>query len=236
MALGSHKSRAMAGALAVLCLSSPGTAAQTLDERPWVSTGQAASFAAAGALYGVSLLLDRAEGPPRCAPCDLGGVPWFDRWAVRTPDLVISRVSDVLLLGLAGATLVDSGRRPDGGAPDMVVTLEGVAWTYAVTQISKAVIGRLRPVMYTDQAAVAASRISSQRSMPSGHTSAAFAFAAGYLANTSDAGTAPKLAAMIAAAGVAALRVAAAKHFPSDVLVGALVGTASALVVHEIRF
>jgi membrane-associated phospholipid phosphatase len=236
MALISHKCRAVVGALSVLWLVAPAAAGQVVEERAWVSTGQAASFAGAGALFGVSILLDRAEGPPRCAPCDLRLVPVFDRWAVRTPDLVLSRMSDVLLLGLAGATLVDSGRRPDGGGPDMIVSLEGAAWTYAVTQLSKAVIGRLRPVMYTDQAAAAAGRLTNQRSMPSGHASAAFAFAAGYWANSSDAGTAPKLAAMIAAAGVAALRVAAAKHFPSDVLVGALVGTASALVVHEMRF
>ncbi len=226
----------MAGAAAVLWLASAGAQAQVAEERPWVSTGQVASFAGSGALYGVSLLLDRAEGPPPCAPCNLQSVPAWDRWAVRTPDAVLSRVSDVLLLGLAGATLVDTGRRADGGGPEMIASLEGAAWTYAVTQISKALIGRLRPVMYTDQAVARASRLTNQRSMPSGHASAAFAFAAGYWANTSDAGTAPKLAVLIAATGVAALRVAAAKHFPSDVLVGALVGTASALVVHEIRF
>jgi membrane-associated phospholipid phosphatase len=35
---------------------------------------------------------------------------------------------------------------------------------------------------------------------------------------------------------VGALRVAAAKHFPSDVLAGAVLGSGVALAVHHIRF
>ena len=38
------------------------------------------------------------------------------------------------------------------------------------------------------------------------------------------------------AVGVAALRVAAAKHFPSDVLSGLLLGIASAGLVHTVKF
>ena len=41
---------------------------------------------------------------------------------------------------------------------------------------------------------------------------------------------------MAGATGVGVLRVAAGKHYPSDVLVGASVGVASALVIHEIKF
>ena len=41
---------------------------------------------------------------------------------------------------------------------------------------------------------------------------------------------------MAGAAGVGVLRVAAGKHHPSDVLIGAGVGVASAVVVHEIKF
>ena len=32
------------------------------------------------------------------------------------------------------------------------------------------------------------------------------------------------------------MRVAAGKHFPTDVLVGAVMGSSTALVIHEIRF
>ncbi len=64
----------------------------------------------------------------------------------------------------------------------------------------------------------------------------AFAFATSYWLNHPERGLAPKVIAMVAAAGVGVLRVAAAKHFPSDVVVGAAVGTLSAVIVHEIRF
>jgi hypothetical protein len=105
-----------------------------------------------------------------------------------------------------------------------------------VTQLAKALIERERPVMYTDQAVAAARDVNNQRAMWSGHASMAFAFATGYVVNNPDQNLAPKIAAMFAAAGVGALRVAAHKHFLSDVVVGAIIGTAGALIVHEIRY
>ena len=43
-------------------------------------------------------------------------------------------------------------------------------------------------------------------------------------------------AALGAATGVAVFRVAAAKHFPSDVLAGLIVGVGTAAITHEIKF
>jgi membrane-associated phospholipid phosphatase len=45
-----------------------------------------------------------------------------------------------------------------------------------------------------------------------------------------------KILAVAGAVGVGVLRVAAAKHFPSDVVVGAVVGTATGFVLHRLRF
>jgi hypothetical protein len=111
-----------------------------------------------------------------------------------------------------------------------------MAWTMAVTQVSKALIGRERPIMYTDLALEAASEAKNQRSMWSGHTATAFAFATSYWLNNPEGDLVPRLAALLAAAGVGALRVASAKHFPSDVVVGAIAGTAGAFIIHEVRF
>lgn len=219
---------ALAGGLAPL-------GAQAPENRPVMSTAQAFSFAGAGILLGTSMILDANAGPPSCAPCDPATLPWFDRWAVGVPNRTVSRTSDVLILGLAGTTMWDTWRT-DGGDRRAVITLEGVAWTMALTEIAKIIIGRERPVMYTDQAVDAATSVTNQRSMWSGHTSTAFALAAGYWVNNPDRGVGPKLVAVLSAAGVGALRVAAAKHFPSDVVVGAVVGTATALLMHEIRF
>jgi undecaprenyl-diphosphatase len=210
-------------------------AAQEVDTVPAVTWGQAGSFAVAGAAYGVSQVLDINSGPPDCAPCDPQSVPGFDRWAIRPPVAGFSTASDVLILGLGTATLAHTGTRTDG-LRRMVVGLETVAWTLAVSELSKAVIGRYRPVMYTEEAEAAADAITSQRSMPSGHTANAFALATAYWLNNPDVGLAPKFVAMAGAVAVGALRVAAAKHFPSDVLAGAVLGSGVALAVHHIRF
>ncbi|MDH5550864.1 MAG: phosphatase PAP2 family protein, partial [Gemmatimonadota bacterium] len=79
-------------------------------------------------------------------------------------------------------------------------------------------------------------QVINQRSMPSGHAAIAFATATSYWLNNPERGLAPKLAAVAAAVGISVLRVASAKHFPSDVVVGAVVGTGVALAVHTIRF
>ena len=75
----------------------------------------------------------------------------------------------------------------------------------------------------------------SSQPLLSGHTSVAFAFATSYWLNNPDRDLAPKIAAMFAAAGVGVFRIAARKHFLSDVLVGALAGTVGAVIVHEVR-
>jgi membrane-associated phospholipid phosphatase len=209
--------------------------AQEVDEPPVLSTAQAFSLVGATAMYGLSVYMNANAGQPTCAPCDPETLPWFDRFAVGPPNPVMGYASDFLVLGLGGTSLLDTGFREErrGG---VVVTLEAVAWTFAVTEIAKALIKRERPIMYTDQALSVASEVNNQRSMWSGHTSVAFALAAGYWVNNPDQDLAPKVAAMFAAAGVGALRIAAHKHFLSDVLVGALVGTAGAVIVHELRY
>lgn len=178
---------------------------------------------------------DWNTGLPECAPCDPAGVPGFDRWIIRPPVTSFSNASDALLLGLAGGTLAHTAMR-DQGWRRTVVSLEALAWTIGLSELTKAIAGRKRPVLYTDQAPDVAADVFNQRSMPSGHTSAAFALATAYWLNNDDIGTAPKVLATVGAVGVGVLRVAAAKHFPSDVVVGAALGTATAFAVHAIRF
>ena len=223
------------GLALVLVLAAQSAAAQQVDARPTLTPGQVGSFAAAGAMIGLGVFLDTKGGPAPCAPCDPQTVPAFDRWMIRPPVQGFSRASDLLLLGLAGGTLVH-GTTSASGWSGTVVSLEAAAWTMGITQLSKVIIARERPVLYTADAASVADQIKNQRSMPSGHTSIAFALATSYWVNNSDVGIAPKILAVVGATGVGVLRVAAAKHFPSDVVVGAVVGTATALIVHEIRF
>lgn len=230
-----HKGLLMAAGLLTVCLVSVASAQAQEEQRPVVTRGQVLSFGGSAVLYGLSVYLDAHAGPPSCAPCDPEALPWFDRFAVGVPHPTWDRASDVTLLGLGGISLLDTGIRAEQRG-NVVVTLEGVAWTYAVTEVAKALIKRGRPIMYTDHASAVAPEVGNQRSMWSGHTSVAFAFATGYVLNNPDQNLAPKIAAVFAAAGVGALRVAAHKHFLSDVLVGAIVGSAGALIVHEIRY
>ncbi len=231
----SHKCRRAYGLALVAVLFAQSATAQELGTQPAVTPGQVASVAGAAAMIGVGLILDAHEGPPSCGPCDPLTVPAFDRWMIRPPVDGFSNASDVLVLSLAGGTLahtVTSG----SGWRGFAVGVETVAWTVAVSELSKVLVGRKRPVLYTEEAAAVADQVKNQRSMPSGHTATAFALATSYWVNNPDIGLGPKIVVMVGAAGVGALRVAAAKHFPSDVVVGAVLGTAAALVVHEIRF
>jgi membrane-associated phospholipid phosphatase len=94
--------------------------------------------------------------------------------------------------------------------------------------------------MYTEVAPEVADVVNNQRSMPSGHTSMAFALATSYWLSrrhlTNEDKPWMRWALMAGAAGVGGLRVAAGKHHPSDVLIGAGVGVGTAIVCHEIKF
>jgi membrane-associated phospholipid phosphatase len=82
--------------------------------------------------------------------------------------------------------------------------------------------------------------LDNQRSWPSGHTATAAALVTSYLLSVGQPDARPaswqRPALILAGAGVGAMRVAAAKHFPSDVVSGAAFGVLSALVVHQLRF
>ncbi len=186
-------------------------------------------------VYALPGLFHINEGPPSCAPCDLNGLPWFDRWAVRPVNRTVSHVSTAVGLALAMGTGVDLARA--GGGKAAAASFEAAGWAAATTALAKTIIGRERPVMYTNSAVQEADHINNQRSMPSGHTSAAFAMATMYALYTKDRDNKlPALLAGTAAATVGVLRIVSAKHFPSDVIVGALLGTASGFAIYEIRF
>lgn len=98
---------------------------------------------------------------------------------------------------------------------------------------AKALVDRPRPA---EHPALAGEEIHaplgtpSDRSFPSGHTQTAFG-AATYLACLYPAAALPLLA---AAALVGLSRVALGVHFPADVLVGALIGTALSLIAYRV--
>ena len=98
---------------------------------------------------------------------------------------------------------------------------------------------RSRPVLYTADAVAAASQRDNRESFPSGHASLAFAAATSYLvvAQREQLPHRARNAALMyaGAASVAALRVAGGKHFPTDVIGGAVLGSAIGWLVARIH-
>src|SRR5881409_743085 len=119
------------------------------------------------------------------------------------------------------------------------VLANSVAWTAATTEWLKVIVRRKRPVLYTGDATAAAADKENQESLPSGHASVAFAAATTYwvLARRERLPhrTRNTIFLYAGAAGVAALRVAAGKHFPTDVLAGAALGSAVGWLVPTIH-
>ncbi|UCG87274.1 MAG: phosphatase PAP2 family protein [Gemmatimonadota bacterium] len=209
--------------------------AQESGTQERASVGQILSVGASGVFTLLGRSLPFHQLPPDCAPCDPAGVPAFDRWAIHDHVGLYADMSDYLVLGLALGTWIDLAASE--GTKAMLASMESAGWTMAVTELAKAFVGRKRPVMYTDRARDAMNERESLRSMPSGHTSIAFALATSYIVSTRDRDN--KLPAILAGAtalSVGVLRVAAGRHFPSDVAVGAFVGMGSVGVVHTIRF
>ena len=192
------------------------------------------------AVGGASLALigpvfDINTGPPSCAPCEIDDLPGVDRWVVRPEQATWSHASTVLEIGLLGATWYDMSRQ-DGGWKRVATSLEAVGWTAGLNQLSKALLDRNRPVLYTEDATEAATKVDSHRSMPSGHTSISFAAATSYVLSMPHKRGFRRYWPLAAAAGVGAMRLMAARHFTTDVLAGAALGAGTAVVVHVIRF
>jgi len=184
---------------------------------------------------GVAVLIPEAtklpKSAPSCAPCDPASLPGIDRVALRTFSGSASTASGALLFGLVGFAAIASsdGTTAAQRRGHVAVLANSLAWTFAATEWMKVVVRRKRPVLYTAGATAAAGDPNSQRSFPSGHASVAFAAATTYLvmAQRERLPHRGRNAALLyaGALAVSALRVSAGKHFTTDVLGGAALGT-----------
>jgi len=209
--------------------------------RPSVTWGDAAAVAAAGALYLLPSALGLPKGSPSCAPCDPATLPGIDRWAVRPVSDAADAASSVVLVGVAGWTALSGlrGLPADEWRRNFATFAEATSWTAASTEWLKVLVRRKRPVLYTSDAALAAADRESQESLPSGHTSLAFAAATTYLVISRREHlphrTRNALLLYAGAVAVSALRVTAAQHFPTDVLAGAALGSGIGWLVPTIH-
>lgn len=221
-------------------LAAPGRShAQVPPETiPAVEVGDVVALTVGAAAALAPRLLGWGRDSAPCAPCDRAALPAIDRWALHEERPFWGSLSWVVLGGLAVAGVADLASQ-DLGDPYVTGMAESLVWTTAATEALKAGVGRPRPVLYTARAARVAHDGDNLRSFPSGHASAAFAVATAYwLARRDLTGTpgAAGWAAVGTAGAVALLRVVGGKHFPTDVLAGALLGIAGGVAVQAIKF
>ena len=201
----------------------------------------AVSIGAGGVLAALPIALHLPSGSAPCAPCDPNSVWGIDRVAIHQPDRAADRASTLLLLAAGGTaglgTIWGQDRREAFG--NAVVFADAITWAAVADQWLKVTVHRSRPILYTSAAPEAANIRDNRESFPSGHAELAFAAATAYtvIARRRHLPHATRNAVLLytAAAIVGALRVTAAKHFPTDVLGGAVLGSAvswAAVTVH----
>ena len=208
------------------------TGRPALGQAPYsVHWGDAVSVFAAGVTAFIPEAMKLPKAAPSCAPCDPASLPGIDRSALRTFSGSAGTASTALLAGVVGFAGLASleGATAAQRRGHVAVFANSLAWTFAATDWVKVLVRRKRPVLYTPGAVVEATDPNSQRSFPSGHASVAFAAATTYLMMAQRERLPHRgrnaLFLYVGALGVSALRVAAGKHFPTDVIGGAALGT-----------
>lgn len=196
-----------------------------------------AQVGVAGVLYVLPYLLKLPAGAPPCAPCDPASVWNLDRVGIRSHSVTAGTASSVILVaegGFAFAAALDGARGP-AARGRLAVLADAGMWSVTASGWIKALVHRSRPILYTSDAAAAAGDRDSRMSFPSGHATVGFAMAAAYLelARRDHAPHVTRNAILLfgSATAVSALRVAAGRHFPTDVLAGAALGTAVGFLV-----
>jgi membrane-associated phospholipid phosphatase len=247
---GMRRASPVLAVLAVLGSATPAFADPNARELQHDVAIDATATATAAILLVGSELGKRDLAPAACSWCDrdergrdtLNGVDegvrelrWQNaRLAGGLSDITGFVAAPVAAFGTLGA----AGLSENAGAKvpvDALLALEAVTTAGVVTQVVKLVAGRARPFVHAYPKEVRAG-LTSTPSPPddnlsffSGHTSLTFALAAstGTLAELRNYRLAPLVWAtgMPIAALTGYLRIAADKHYFSDVLVGALVGS-----------
>jgi membrane-associated phospholipid phosphatase len=226
--------------IALLLLFKPATTIAQTQDTTVVGGGDVLAVLGAGTLLlGPALFLDADS--VTCVPCNRSEVPAFDRWAIAPVRPLPAAISDVLLIGVGVSSWFNLTNEGAAGRQGIVSSVESVLFAEGISELLKRLVGRKRPVLYTPEGAAVAGDPKNQQSWPSGHAAGAAALATSYWLTrnrVSSGGSNDTHALMLAAGavGVAALRVAAAKHFPSDVLGGLVLGVATAGFVHTVKF
>ncbi len=187
-----------------------------------------AVIAAATAANLVPWLLEDRIIRLRC-PCDPAEVPRWERFAIgnksAAADVAANATLAAAALGPAAWSALGAGSAP-AFWHDAVVLAEASLVTGALVTATKYFVWqRPIPLAYAGDPAYVREP-GSYRAFPSGHTAtvASLLTAWAWTARLRDGAAWPFLVAAAGTASVAVERVAGGQHFPSDVIVGAVVG------------
>jgi membrane-associated phospholipid phosphatase len=161
------------------------------------------------------------------------GLRWSNPNAANTASNVLDQgVMPATLIGLTALASHHEGRLRDFPVNALII-LEAMTLTLNLNQATKAVVGRERPFVHAlpaDQRGQTESPSDNNTSFYSGHTTRAFALAVatGTVAWLRGYRWAPWIwaAGLTVATSIGYLRIAADKHYFTDVLVGAVIGSA----------
>ena len=211
-------------------------------------------IALTGAIGLTTELVGKEQVWAGCGGCDPARINALDRGVLGNHNAAARTYSDIGLytaIGLPfaldlGDALIQRGRDGSatrgrhlrGWATDAVVLLETFAVNYATTNLVKFAVRRPRPYSYDPDSEVADPTANDARlSFFSGHASTTFAMAAAYASlfqarHPRSRWIAPVwVIGMSLASTTAIARVAAGKHFWTDVITGAVVGSAIGVAI-----
>src|SRR6266513_3166320 len=207
--------RQLAAAIVLLLVSGPSAVGQAPYSLRW---GDAVSVVAAGVAAFIPEAAKLPKAAPSCAPCDPRSLPGIDRSALRTFSGSAGNASTALLVGVIGFAGVASldGTSAAQRRGHVAVFANSLAWTFAATDWVKVIVRRKRPVLYTADAAATSYLVMAQREhLPHRGRNAVLLYAG--------------------ALGASVLRVSAGKHFPTDILGGAVLGTGIGWLVAKVH-
>ena len=214
-----------------LCVTTPARAGSPYDLNSEVTAVTMTS--AAAFTLGAWLLQPEIEPSARGSQSRINPL---DRWVVGNDSEVAADLSDVLLITIAAAPMIIDGfdvglngeSFVDSFGPDALVYLQTQLVTVAITQLVKLGLRRPRPYTYRADFDASEAGVEDYVSFFSGHTSVAFAAAVSFSMTTGRRHPGSRGWAwggsLALATTIGMLRVAAGKHFVTDVLAGAAIG------------
>jgi membrane-associated phospholipid phosphatase len=168
----------------------------------------------------------------------------FDRSACNNYNSYLADISDICIYTLISAPallFLSSDIRNDFGTVSAMY-LETMAFMYALPSVLKGSVTRCRPFVYNSTAPLDKKlEADAVKSYFSGHTTVAFSSAVFISTVFSDFYPDSKFknwvwgGSLVAAATIGYLRYAAGKHYPTDIIKGALVGSAIGYLIPAIH-